>query len=228
MTVARGVVGLGAFCLAALPWLADVHAVENTGSTVAESRLERSERRAAEWDLGAQDWSRYEALMRGRRGTWTPDADPLLVLGAHARTEAERRRFAEAFVLAEHERVEGEFGFERAVQAAWKRLFPGQLRIAMPARSPLQAADRYAVVVDRECANCGRTVRSYVKGSTPVDVYVRGAADDEDLRAWVLAQGIDPARVLGGQVTVNHGDASVPGAAPAVWARRGDRWSAVE
>ena len=71
--------------------------------------------------------------MRGRRGTWTPGADTLLVLGAHARTEVERRRLAEAFVVAEHARVEGELAFERAVQAAWTRLFPGQLRIAAPA-----------------------------------------------------------------------------------------------
>ena len=70
--------------------------------------------------------------MRGRRGVWTPGADPLLVLGAHARTEAERRRFAEAFVRAEHERVEGELAFERAVQAAWARLFPGELRLEGP------------------------------------------------------------------------------------------------
>ena len=181
------------------------------------------------WNLAAGDWSRYESLMLGRRGAWTPDADPLLVLGAHARTDAERRRFAEAFVLAEHERVEGELAFERAVQAAWVRLFPGQLRIAAPAASPaLVPAERYALVVDRDCTDCARALRGYLKGATPVDVYVRGAADDEDLRAWASAYGVEPARVLGGQVTVNHGDASVPGEAPAAWVRRGGRWSVVE
>ena len=114
----------------------------------------------------------------GRR---TPD--PLLVLGAHARSEGERRRFAEAFVLAEHARVEGELAFERAVQAAWARLFPGQLRIA-EAASAVASAERYALVVDRDCPDCRRRLRSYLQGPVPVDVYVRGAADDDDLRAW--------------------------------------------
>ncbi len=215
-----------AFALAAgMFWWPAAHAAETADSAVAESATVDSGRRAA-WGLSAQDWTRYGSLMRGRRGAWTPDADPLLVLGAHARTEAERRRFAEAFVLAEHARVEGELAFERAVRAAWKRLFPGQLRLAMPATRA--AVDRYALVVDRDCAGCGATLRGYLNGATPVDVYVRGAADDDDLRAWAAAQGIDAARVLGGLVTINHGDASVPGGAPAVWARRGGRWSAVE
>lgn len=195
-------------------------------SEVAESEVRDSERRAAAWNLSAEDWTRYEQLMRGRRGVWTPGADPLLVLGAHARTAAERRRYAEAFVLAEHRRVEGELAFERAVQAAWARLFPGRPRIAAPA--PAAAAERYAVLVERDCADCARRLRDYLRGGAPVDVYVRGAADDDDLRAWASAHGVDGADVRRGRVTVNHGDGGIPGAAPAVWARRGGRWSAVE
>lgn len=211
-------------------WLAGgvLHAAETGDSAVAESVRSESARRAGTWDLTVDDWTRYETLMRGRRGVWTPDADPFLVLGAHARTAAERRRFAEAFVLAEHARVEGELAFERAVQAAWTRLFPGQLRIAGPALSGAAPAERYALVVDRDCAGCEPTVRTYLASGVPLDLYVRGAADDADLRGWATAQGVDPARVLGGTVTVNHGDASVPGRAPAVWARRAGRWAVVE
>ena len=158
---------------------------------------------------------------------WTPGADPLLVLGAHARTEAERRRFAEAFVRAEHERVEGELAFERAVQAAWARLFPGELRLK--AQSPAEApAERYALVFDRDCEDCAATVRAYAGGAVPVDVYVRGAGDDTALRLWAWSHGVRAADVRAGRVTVNHDDGSVPGPAPAVWARRGGRWAPVE
>ena len=198
-----------------------------TETVTRESAVADGSRAAVAWDLSAAEWTRYEELMRGRRGTWTPGADPVLVLGAHARTASERRRFAEAFVLAEHARVEGELAFERAVQAAWARLFPGRFRIALPA-SPAARAERFALVVDRECDDCDRTVRGYLKGSTPVDVYVRGAADDAALRAWAVGQGIGAAHVLGGRVTVNHGDGSPPGDAPAAWVRRGGRWFAVE
>ena len=228
MTVRAGRTAGPAMLAAALAWVAPPGALgaETVDGEIAEAEIRLSARRAAAWNLSAEDRSRYEELMRGRRGLWTPDADPLLVLGAHARTAAERRRHAEAFVVAEHRRVEGELAFERAVQAAWARLFPRQPRIAAP--PPVAAPERYAVVLDRDCADCGRTLRGYLKGAAPVDVYVRGAADDDDLRAWASAHGVDAADVRRGRVTVNHGDGGVPGDAPAVWARRGGRWSAVE
>ena len=219
---------LSAAAVIALVWAAPLHAAETGDSAIAASVVTESERRAAAWNLSAGDWSRYEELMRGRRGVWSPGADPLLVLGAHARTEAERRRYAEVFVLAEHARVEGELAFERAVQAAWTRLFPGQLRIAAPASSAAGVPERYAVAVDRDCAGCEPTVRAYLAAAVPVDLYVRGAADDADLRAWASAHGVEPARVAEGSVTVNHGRAPAPGGSPSVWARRAGRWTAVE
>ncbi len=220
--------GAGAFAVAACAWAG--HAADSAETTVRASETRDSERRAAVWNLRAEDWSRYEELMAGRRGAWSPDADPLLVLGAHARTEAERRRFAEAFVLAEHERVEGELAFERSVQAAWTRLFPGRPRIAAPAGTPPGAkAERYALVLDRDCADCGRTVGAYLRAGAPVDIYVRGAPDDADVAAWAGEQGIDPAAVRAGRVTLNRGDAAPAGPAPAVWARIAGRgWAPVE
>ena len=207
---------------------AGANGAERTESAVDETALDESRRSAAAvWRLSPEDWTRYEALMRGRRGVWTPGADPLLVLGAHARTDAERRRFAEAFVRAEHARVEGELAFERAVQAAWVRLFPGELRLK--AQSPAEAPpERYALVFDRGCTGCEATVRAYAGGAAPVDVYVRGAGDDAALRLWAWSHGVSAADVRAGRVTVNHDDGSVPGPAPAVWARRAGRWAPVE
>ena len=135
------------------------------------------------------------------------------------------RSLAEAFVLAEHERVEGELAFERAVQAAWARLFPGQLRVAA-GTSVADTADRFALVVDRDCGDCRRTVRAYLKVAVPVDFYVRGAVDDGDLRAWASAHGVEASDVLGGRVTVNHGNAGAVRGAPGGvggTARRGGR-----
>ena len=203
---------------------------ETAEAAVRESQSRDSGRRAAVWNLTPADWTRYEELMAGRRGAWSPDADPLLVLGAHARDAAERRRFAEAFVLAEHARVEGELAFERAVQAAWRRLFPGRLRVAAPAGTlPASDVERYALVVERDCADCGRRLRTTMAAGVPVDVYVRGAAGDADLRAWAAEQAVERGAVRAGLVTLNHGDGAPPGAAGAVWARvAGGRWTPVE
>ena len=172
-----------------------VHGAETAETAVTETAVRESRRAAAAvWRLSPEDWTRYEALMRGRRGVWTPGADPLLVLGAHARSEAERRRFAEAFVRAEHERVEGELAFERAVQAAWVRLFPGEPRLA--AQSPVETPpERYALVFDRDCAGCAATVRAYAGGAVPVDLYVRGAGG----RRSASPLGLEPRGAGGGR-----------------------------
>ena len=219
--------GMAVFALA---FCAGVDAAETSEVEVRESDARESARSAAVWNLTHADWTRYETLMAGRRGAWSPDADPLLVLGAHARSAAERRRFAEAFVLAEHARVEGEFAFERAVQAAWSRLFPGQLRIAAAAgRLPGSEVERYAMVLDRGCADCGGRIRDRLGSGVPVDVYVRGAADDADLRRWAAEQAVEAAAVRSGLLTLNHGDGAPSGDAPAVWARiAGAGWRPVE
>ena len=216
--------------VSALAFCAGVDAAETSEAEVRESDARESARRAAVWNLTHADWTRYETLMAGRRGAWSPDADPLLVLGAHARSADERRRYAEAFVLAEHARVEGELAFERAVQVAWNRLFPGQPRIAAVAgRLPGAAVERYAMVVDRGCADCGRRIRDRLGLGVPVDVYVRGAADDADLRAWAAEQAVEAAAVRSGRLTLNHGAGAPAGPTPTVWARiAGAGWRPVE
>ena len=158
------------------------------------------------WGLDATDWTRYQTLMTGRRGLWSPDADPLLVLGAHARTAAERRRFAEAYVAAEMARVEGELAFERAVGEAWARLYGDEeMFAAAPGAGPeAAAAVRFAVAVDADCVACRALVRRFWGGGRPVDFHVLGTGGrDAALRAWVAGLDVDVSRP---GVTVNHGD----------------------
>ena len=171
------------------------------------------------WNLDATDRERYETLMAGRRGRWSPDADPLLVLGAHARTPAERRRFAEAYVAAEKERVEGELAFERAVGEAWARLY-GDEALFASARAPAAddgAALRFAVALDADCVPCRSLAERYWHGGTPVDFHVLGTGGrDEALVDWVRALGVDVSRP---GITVNHGDRFEGEAVPLVLAQ---------
>ena len=186
-----------------------------------------AETEAARWGLEEGDWERFEALMRGRRGRWSPEADPLLVLGAHARTADERRRYAELFVRAEHARVAGELAFERAVGEAWARLHGGEAMFAgataeasaggLGSREPIR---RFAVAVAADCVSCRDLVREFWSGTRPVDFHVLGTGgDDAALHAWVAALGVD-ARRRG--ITVNHGDAFEGEATPVVLGERLD------
>ena len=43
------------------------------------------------WGLTDEEVARYNQIMEGPRGNWTPNLDPIQVLGINADTEAERR-----------------------------------------------------------------------------------------------------------------------------------------
>ena len=82
------------------------------------------ERQAREWGLQPEEWARYRQLMQGPLGVYSPQLDPLTALGIEARSEEERRRYAELQVQAEARRVGKTLAYQRAYDAAWQRLFP--------------------------------------------------------------------------------------------------------
>ena len=212
--------GAGAGALAAV-------GIMGAATLVTSAEIEETDVRASAvddtaarpWNLDGTDWARYETLMAGRRGLWTPDADPLLVLGAHARTSAERRRFAEMYVAAEWERVEGELAFERAVGEAWARLHGDETMFAAAAApgGDESAALRYAVALDANCVPCRALAERYWSAGRPVDFHVLGTGGrDAALVDWVGALDVDVATP---GVTVNHGDRFEGEAVPLVLAQ---------
>ena len=69
------------------------------------------------------EWQRYRQLMQGIRGSISPETiSPIEVLGIHARDEAERQRYADAWASAMHEDVDRILAFQRAYDEAGKRL----------------------------------------------------------------------------------------------------------
>jgi integrating conjugative element protein (TIGR03759 family) len=153
--------------------------------------------------------------MQGPRGVWTPNVDPVTVLGIHAETDAERRRYAELLVMIEFERVEQELSFQRAYDAAARKLFPDLLPVASvepPETSLLAGADRLAFVgsVDAQrCPTCRaelvQLLRLHDNSTGPViDLFLDDASDDQAIRTWAIEQGINPQDVIAGRITLNH------------------------
>ena len=219
-------VALGVLAAATAVQSAEYSGID-TRRTLLGERPVATETEAARWGLDDAEWGRFETLMHGRRGRWSREADPLLVLGAHAASPEERRRYAERYVRAERARVEGELAFERAVGEAWARLYGDEALFAgaaasaatggLGSRNPIQ---RFAVAVAADCVRCRDMVREFWSGTRPVDFHVLGTGgDDASLRAWVALLGVDQRRA---GVTVNHGDAFEGQATPAVLGQRLD------
>ncbi|SDC41571.1 integrating conjugative element protein, PFL_4693 family [Paracidovorax valerianellae] len=219
----------------------------------AESRIRQSEsrpldqardeeRQAREWNLRAEEWSRYRALMQGPLGTYSPGLDPLTALGIEARSDEERRRYAELQVQAEARRVEKTLSYQRAYDAAWQRLHPGQERVNLQGVQGVQAdtskdgmpgaaePGRIAVFVKDGCAPCNQRALQLQAAGTAFDLYVVGSrGDDERIRRWATQAGIDPARVRARTITLNHDGGrwlslGLPGDLPAVVREVGGQW----
>jgi integrating conjugative element protein (TIGR03759 family) len=212
---------LAALLLTAVPGSAGADTVPE----LRETRLTETDmvRRAEAWGLSFEEWQRFETLMQGQRGLWSPDLDPIMVLGIHARSDDERRRYAELTVEQERARVAGELAFQRAYDEAWRRLHPDELPIdrgALPPAGRGQAAatisgrgvpDRILLFTEMaDCAACDALLPEVLARASALqaglDIYLldTGPGEEDAVRAWAGKQGIPVARVRSRQITLNH------------------------
>ena len=165
--------------------------VDTLLQTLEQQQMTRS---AQEWGLTAEEWQRYETLKKGRRGVLSPGLDPLTMLGIEARSDEERRHFAELTVKQE---------FQREVNSAWTRVYPGVLPV-QDLRSEASNA-RQALFVKDNCPACERKLAQLMKSNQPLDIYLVGSGGkDEAVRNWAKKHNIPAEKVKSRQVTLNH------------------------
>ena len=205
-----------------------------TKTTVDSIPLTRTElARARMSNLSEAEWRRYQSLLQGPRGLWTPNLDPVWMLGIDARNDAERRKYAEMAARQERARVERELAFQRAYDEAWIRLYGKEPIIdtkrvralrtgtstssvsfspATPSATNLQPGDRVMFFTRiKECAACDaewRRLSSRLKtdSSLAVDVYFVGAdsSDDTTIRQWAADHNVPSALVRARRLTLNR------------------------
>lgn len=168
-----------------------------------------NERQAHDWGLRPDEWTRYRQLMQGPLGIYSPGLDPLTALGIEARSDEERVHYAELQARAEARRTKQTLDYQRAYDAAWQHLFPGQQRVNLPgAQAPTAGnpgSGRLAVFVKADCASCEQRVRQLQAAGAAFDLYLVGSRqDDARIRRWATQAGIDPARVRARTITLNH------------------------
>ncbi|GJA44587.1 integrating conjugative element protein [Aeromonas caviae] len=198
------------------------------GSRILDDRV------ASDWGLQSQEWQRYRELMEGPLGIYSPNLDPLSALGVEARSDEERRRYAEMQVKAEARRVEKLLAYQRAYDEAWQRLNPGMQRVNLPDDKPNAAtargSGRTAVFVKDGCTVCGQIVQRLQASGAEFDLYMVGSRQDNArIRDWAKRANVDPARVRGGSITLNHDGGrwlslGLPGDLPAVVREVNGQW----
>ncbi|WP_248767842.1 TIGR03759 family integrating conjugative element protein [Pseudomonas sp. MWU12-2345] len=169
---------------------------------------------AREWGLTPQEWTRYQTVMDGPRGIYSPGLDPLTALGIEATSAEERRRYAELQVRAERQRIDKELAYQRAYDQAFARLYPSEKVIQIsssPKTAPaggqqaLKSDGRLAVFVQDNCTTCIARVKDLQAQKQAFDLYFVGSqGDDERIRRWAILAGVEPTNVRNRQITLNH------------------------
>ncbi len=179
------------------------------------------------WGLSEAQWRRYQSLRQGIRGSLSPATlSPIEVLGIHARNEEERRRYAQRWVELLYEDTERILAFQREYQAAWQRLYP-KLRLFsdLPPRTALatvKSTDRVLFFTKPDCPPCTVPLARLLKQLSNkriagLDIYLLGIShDDQAVRDWATAHGIDPALVHAHTITLNHDNGTLARLAPAL------------
>ncbi|EID2338628.1 TIGR03759 family integrating conjugative element protein [Salmonella enterica] len=173
--------------------------------TTTEGRMQTS---GTARGLSDKEWQQYQQVLKGPRAIQSPGIDPLMALGLEAKSASERRHFAELWVREEYARVEKELAFQREVDAAWKRLYPGALPVNMGNAAGIahDTQGRLALFVRREnCPQCDARLAAIIADNRPVDIYlVDSAGSDDTIRQWALAHHIPVDKVRSRQITLNH------------------------
>ncbi|MCK4842444.1 MAG: TIGR03759 family integrating conjugative element protein [Methylococcales bacterium] len=171
-----------------------------------------------QWALSKADWARYKTLMQGIRGSISPqNISPIEVLGTHARTDAERRKYAETWARMRHEDIDRILAFQLAYNQAFARLYPNEQIINtkllnLVQGSDFKTGDRVLIFVKVEqCAECEKIIQQVMRDEVAkklhVDIYfvdTKNKIDDDKIRQWAKRQQIDAQRLKIGRITLNH------------------------
>lgn len=210
---------MATFLMASAPGIAAASSetIRTTETDTASSRIDRSRANdSVPWDLTIEEQTRVETLLHGIRGALSdPRISPIEVLGIHATSDAERRRYAERWArlqIADAERV---LAFERAYRSEVRKLLAERTMIDQRLLAPksrtaaLQPGDRLLFFTRADCAAC-EALRARVLNQrgrvARIDIYLTDQSSPDAIRAWAREQGIDPAWVRAKEVTLNADD----------------------
>ncbi|QLG96515.1 TIGR03759 family integrating conjugative element protein [Pseudomonas yamanorum] len=219
--MSRIIAGLAIFsfaygCHAAAEHSASIKNTQDTGLGIQNPSQGASQTEPArEWGLTPQEWTRYQTVMEGPRGIYSPGLDPLTALGIEAKSEEERRRYAELQVQAERQRIDKELAYQRAYDQAFASLYPNEKVIQISSNptsstgsgsvTALKGTGRLAVFVQDSCTACIVRVKDLQTQKQSFDLYFVGSqGDDEKIRRWAILAGVEPTSVRNRQITLNH------------------------
>lgn len=125
--------GAASAVLAADPSSVSVRSTATASSTQGLTDADRSARVITQaelaqiWGLTTEELARANVLLKGPRAAFsTSTMSPIEALGIHARSPAERRKYAELLVRIFHQDVERSLVWNQEIRSTFARLYPNE------------------------------------------------------------------------------------------------------
>jgi integrating conjugative element protein (TIGR03759 family) len=206
---------------------ADKISSKETQSKASDSAVIQTEQKHLMWGLSIAEYARYEELMKGIRGSISPETiSPIEVLGIHAQNEAERQKYARLWADMMEKDTERVLAFQRAYDQAWKDkgnrplIEISQLKSQSPSITPTAATHSSGLPVTKMivatkldgCAACDKKIQQLltsmlVDKTLHLDVYFSDSSDKPNsvIRQWAISNRVDAEMLKSRRLTLNHG-----------------------
>ena len=157
------------------------------------------------WGLNLKELKEYQRVRQGNRQFWSPNLHPLAALGMREGvTPSERDALAEKLVHIERRRVDREIAFEKAFQAANRRLYshiplfqadPPLLKPRDSFKPQVHASSLDSMYLNYyvrlPCPECKKPIQNWLKDDKQIDLYIV-ANSDNAIRSFAKEMGISP------------------------------------
>jgi len=223
----RTVIGTAIVLFSAASMSADL-AISTTNTTQRESTSSQTEQARAQWGISSTEYSRYQELMKGIRGSISPSTiSPIEVLGIHARNASERKKYARLWADAMEKDAERVLAFGNAYDTAWKEkgspalidlskfTFSDAGDSSKTNTGSLNGIDNNLLFITKisGCEPCDSRLESLlttltVDSLSTLDIYfidTQGNATGV-VRKWAQSKNIDTKLLKNKRITLNHGD----------------------
>lgn len=160
------------------------------------------------WGLTESEWAKYQDIMQGPRGTWTPNISPVSVLGLNAASEVERTRYAKIAARQDWQRLMNERAWHLAYKSAKEDYFGQQISMIDVESASIEHIDSESKLVmftDDSCIQvCQKTLEQVIQSKAHLDVYFIGKIERADIIQWASTHSVPPELVNdAGLITLN-------------------------
>lgn len=164
------------------------------------------------WGLTKTDVEKYNTIMQGPRGNFSPDIAPPLALALEETDHAEKVRYLTIYAKLEYDRTKKDLETSRMYDRIFKELFSEPVidNSILFADKPdyIKPTDRFVIFIDSRCTDCkGKLLAGLMRTSSfpnnPTDIFVKNLSEERQLHQWATDNSIRVDAVQKGAVTLN-------------------------